>query len=164
MIPFRTGFGYDVHKLVEGRKMIIGGIEIPFEKGPLAHSDGDVLLHAICDALLGAAALGDIGTHFPDTDPKYKDMDSKNFLSEISKMISSGNYKIANIDSTVVLEKPKLKPFISEIKEMIAELLNIDKDSISIKATTSEGMGFVGTGEGIKAYASVLIYDKEIKF
>lgn len=164
MIPFRTGFGYDVHKLVEGRKMIIGGIEIPFEKGPLAHSDGDVLLHAICDALLGAAALGDIGTHFPDTDSKYKDMDSKNFLSRISQMIASRGYKIANVDSTVVLEKPKLKPYISQMKDVIAELLTIDKDFISIKATTSEGMGFAGTGEGIKAYASVLIYSKEIKF
>ncbi|MBZ0178653.1 MAG: 2-C-methyl-D-erythritol 2,4-cyclodiphosphate synthase [Melioribacteraceae bacterium] len=164
MIPFRTGFGYDVHKLVEGRKMIIGGIEIPFEKGPLAHSDGDVLLHAICDALLGAATLGDIGTHFPDTDPKYKDANSKIFLAEISKMISERNYKIANVDSTVVLEKPKLKAYTPKMKTVIAGLLNIDEEAVSIKATTSEAMGFIGTGEGIKAYASVLIYRKEINF
>lgn len=164
MIPFRTGFGYDVHQLIEGRKMIIGGVEIPNDKGPLGHSDADVLLHAISDALLGAISLGDIGTHFPDTNPKYKDSDSKYFLKEIFEMILEKDYLIGNIDSTVVLEKPKLKNYIHEMKKVISEILEIDINDISIKATTSEKMGFVGTGEGIKAYASVLLYKKDINF
>ncbi len=153
----RIGFGYDVHRFAENRKLILGGIEIPYELGLYGHSDADVLLHAVCDAMLGALALGDIGKHFPDTDPKYKNIDSKILLAEVKRLISEKDYKVGNIDATVVAEKPKLLPYINDIRKSIARILNISVDSVSVKATTSEKMGFVGKGEGIKAYAVVLL-------
>jgi 2-C-methyl-D-erythritol 2,4-cyclodiphosphate synthase len=158
---FRTGFGYDVHRFFEGRKLIIGGIEIPFEKGLLGHSDADVLLHAICDAILGALALGDIGKHFPDSDPKYKDAESKKLLNHVFSLMSDFHYEVGNIDCTILLQKPKLAPFISEMRKVIANLLNITVDQISIKATTTEGLGFVGREEGCVAYSTVLLIKKE---
>lgn len=161
MIPFRTGFGYDVHQFAENRKLIIGGVEIPFHKGLLGHSDADVLLHAITDAMLGALALGDLGKHFPDTDNQFKNADSKIFLSETYKMIIERGYKIGNIDATVVIEKPKLVPHISQIRNVIAGLLTCSEEQISIKATTSEKMGFVGHEDGVKAYANVLLIKSE---
>ena len=155
---FRTGFGYDVHAFAFNRKLFLGGVEIPFEKGLKGHSDADVLLHAICDALLGALALGDIGKHFPDTDPNYKDIDSKILLSKVNELVSEQDYEISNIDSTVVMERPKLKNYILSIRESIAGILNLNVDQVSVKATTSEQMGFVGTEEGVKAFATVLIF------
>ncbi|MBL1215115.1 MAG: 2-C-methyl-D-erythritol 2,4-cyclodiphosphate synthase [Ignavibacteriae bacterium] len=157
---FRIGFGYDVHAFAENRKLILGGIEIPYEKGLLGHSDADVLLHAICDALLGAFALGDIGKHFPDTDPKYKGADSTVLLKEVYAMITDQGYELANCDSTLVLEKPKLLDHIDSIREKIAELLDCSIDQISVKATTSEKMGFAGRGEGVAAYSTVLVQRK----
>jgi len=162
LIPFRTGFGYDVHQFAENRKLIIGGVEIPFHKGLLGHSDADVLLHAITDAMLGALALGDLGKHFPDTDNRYKNADSKIFLSETYKMIVEQGYKIGNIDATVVLEKPKLAPHIAKMRNVIAGLLTCSEEQISVKATTSEKMGFVGNEEGVKAYANILLMKSEI--
>lgn len=156
-IPFRTGFGYDVHILSEDRKLIIGGIEIPYEKGLLGHSDADVLIHAICDALLGALALGDIGMHFPDTDAKYKNADSKILLEEVYKLVESQGYKLGNLDATIVIERPKMAPHIKKMREIISKLLKSQFHQISIKATTSEKMGFVGKEQGAKAYATVLI-------
>lgn len=153
----RIGSGIDVHRLVEGRKLILGGVEIPFEKGLLGHSDADVLTHAIMDALLGALAEGDIGKHFPDTDEKYKDADSIKLLSEVAKMVEDKLYVIENIDATVMAEKPKLLPHIPKMVERIAKTLGMEKDQVNIKATTSEGMGFVGRGEGMKAQAVVLL-------
>ena len=157
MSDFKIGFGYDVHKFAENRKLILGGVEIPFDKGLEGHSDADALLHAICDALLGALALGDIGKHFPDTDIRYKNAESAIFLRESYKLVKEKGYKLGNIDSTVILEKPKLMPHIDKMRERIANVLNVSVDLVSIKATTSEKMGFVGSGEGIKAVASVLI-------
>jgi 2-C-methyl-D-erythritol 2,4-cyclodiphosphate synthase len=157
MIPFRIGFGIDFHQLQEGRPFMLGGLQIPHHKGAAGHSDADVLLHAICDALLGAAALGDIGTHFPDTDPAYKDIDSKILLEKVNAFIQEKGYSIGNIDCTVCLEKPKLKPHIPQMREMIAGCLHLPVGDISIKATTAEQMGFVGREEGIVAYATVLI-------
>jgi len=162
LIPFRTGFGYDVHQFAENRKLIIGGVEILFHKGLLGHSDADVLLHAITDAMLGALALGDLGKHFPDTDNRYKNADSKIFLSETYKMIVEQGYKIGNIDATVVLEKPKLAPHIAKMRNVIAGLLTCSEEQISVKATTSEKMGFVGNEEGVKAYANILLMKFEI--
>lgn len=158
---FRIGFGYDVHSFEEGRKLILGGIEIPYTKGLSGHSDADVLIHAICDAMLGALALGDIGKHFPDTDPKWKNAASKIFLKEINILLSEHGYAIGNIDTTLVVEKPKIFPNIVSIKDNLAAILNIDVDQISVKATTSEKMGFVGREEGIAAFANVLIILKE---
>jgi len=158
---FRIGFGYDVHRLVENRKLIIGGIEIPFEKGSLGHSDADVLLHAICDAMLGALALGDIGKHFPDTDPNYKDADSKELLRRVNRLVLANNYVVNNIDSTVILEKPKLMNYVPQMRKTIAEILEIGLEQVSIKATTNEEMGFVGKGEGCAANAVVLLIKKE---
>jgi 2-C-methyl-D-erythritol 2,4-cyclodiphosphate synthase len=158
---FRIGFGYDIHRLVENRKLIIGGIEIPFEKGLLGHSDADVLLHAICDAMLGALALGDIGKHFPDTDPNYKDADSKELLQRVNRLVLANNYIVNNIDSTVILEKPKLMNYVPQMRKTIAEILEIGLEQVSIKATTNEGMGFVGNGEGCAANAVVLLIKKE---
>ena len=149
----RVGMGYDVHRLVEGRKLILGGVEIPFEKGLLGHSDGDVLLHAICDALLGAAGKGDIGQHFPDTNPEYKDISSLVLLEKVKGLIKE--YRINNIDSIIVAQDPKLAPYLSKMKENIAGVLKIDKDKINIKATTTEKLGSIGRGEGIAAYAMV---------
>ncbi len=158
---FRIGFGYDVHQFVDDRKLFLGGIEIPHDKGLKGHSDADALLHAIIDALLGALALGDIGTHFPDTDPKYKDIDSKKLLAESHELIKKKGYEVGNIDSTVVLEMPKLKPHIPDMQMSIAKILEIELDQVSVKATTSEKMGFVGEKKGIKVYASVLIQKVE---
>ena len=155
----RTGFGYDVHAFAYNRKLVLGGIEVPFEKGLLGHSDADVLLHAICDALLGALALGDIGHHFPDNAPKYKNIDSKILLFKVNELVRSKEFIISNIDSTVVLERPKLKDFIPQIRNSISDILKISVDQVSVKATTSEKMGFVGTEEGVKAYATVLLME-----
>lgn len=149
----RVGFGFDVHKLIEGRKLILGGVEIPSEKGLLGHSDADVLLHAICDALLGAAALGDIGQHFPDTDPKYKGISSLELLKHVGQLIKENGYSITNIDSTLVLERPKIAPYSDTMRKNIAVALGIGENAVSIKATTNEGMGFIGVGEGAVAYA-----------
>jgi len=153
----RIGFGYDVHQLKEGLPFTIGGIVIPHSKGPLGHSDADVLIHAICDALLGAANLGDIGTHFPDNDPKYKGIDSKRLLKEVVDLLHARGYEIGNIDSTVNLERPKLKPHIPEMQKAIASAASISSDLLSIKATTNEKMGFVGSEDGVAAYAVALI-------
>lgn len=158
--PFRTGFGLDFHQLEAGRRFFIGGIEIPFEKGAKGHSDADVLLHAICDALLGAAALGDIGIHFPDTDAAFKDIDSKILLRQSVELIDHAGFLVGNIDATVCLEAPKLKSYNEAMKEVIAGICRVDAGAVSIKATTSEKMGFVGRGEGVAAYATAMIYKK----
>lgn len=153
----RIGIGYDVHKLVEERKLIIGGIEIPYERGLLGHSDADVLIHAIMDAILGALALRDIGYHFPDNDNKYKDIDSKVLLSKVYEIMKSKNYKIGNIDSVVACQAPKLASHIDDMRNTIAHILKTDIDNVSIKATTTERLGFVGRGEGISSEAVVLL-------
>lgn len=157
MNPFRIGFGYDAHQLVAGRKLIVGGVSIPHTKGALGHSDADVLLHAIADALLGAAALGDIGTHFPDTDPRFKNIDSKIIVKQVIALLKENNYSVGNIDTTVVLQQPKISTYIPEIRKQIAAVLEIDESDISVKATTTEHMGFVGREEGIAAYAVVMV-------
>jgi 2-C-methyl-D-erythritol 2,4-cyclodiphosphate synthase len=158
MLPgFRIGFGYDVHQLTIGRKLVLGGITVPSEKGPLAHSDGDVLIHAICDALLGAACLGDIGLHFPDTFPDYKDIDSRILLKRVIQLLKDKGYSVINIDSTVSLQHPKIGIYISEMQKALASAMQIDAEAISIKATTTEKLGFVGRGEGISAHAVALI-------
>lgn len=156
-LPFRIGFGIDFHQLVEQRELWIGGVRVEHTKGSLGHSDADVLLHAICDAMLGAACLGDIGLHFPDTDAAYKNIDSKILLKKTNELIQKSGYGIGNIDSTVCLEYPKIKPYVNDIQNVIAAILEIDTNLVSIKATTSEKMGFVGRGEGISAYATVLL-------
>ena len=156
----RIGNGYDVHKMVEGRKLILGGVEIPYEKGLLGHSDADVLIHAIMDAMLGALALGDIGKHFPDTDEKYKGISSIKLLEHVYKLISEKNYEIVNIDSIVVMQTPKIKNYIPEMQKNIAEILNTNIENISVKATTEEKLGFTGNGEGVKSYAVVLMKKK----
>jgi len=155
---FKIGIGYDVHQLREGIPLKLGGIEIKHTKGCIAHSDGDVLIHAICDALLGALALGDIGLHFPDTDNKYKNIDSKILLQKVYNLLKSNGYKIGNIDSTVCLQNPKIKTYIDKMQTVLAEILEIDKTQISVKATTTEKLGFEGREEGISAQAVVLIY------
>ena len=154
---FRIGFGYDVHQLKAGIPFWLGGIEIPHDKGSMGHSDADVLLHAICDAMLGAAALGDIGDHFPDTDPAYKGIASIVLLQRTLQLVRSRGYKINNIDSTICLQSPKVKPFIPEMRKQIASCLNVDVDLISVKATTEEKLGFTGREEGVSAHAVVLI-------
>ena len=154
---FRTGFGFDVHQLVEGRDFWLGGIKIPYHKGGLGHSDADVLIHVICDALLGAANLGDIGKHFPDTSTDFKDIDSKILLQNTMILIRDRGYEIGNIDTTVCLQNPKLSKYINEMKTVLSKCMDIDIDSISIKATTTEKLGYVGREEGISAYANVLI-------
>ena len=156
-VPFRIGFGIDFHQLVTGREFWIGGIQLPHAKGAMGHSDADVLLHAICDALLGAANLGDIGLHFPDTADEFKNIDSKILLQKTYRLITEAGYKIGNIDSTVCLEEPKIKSYIPQMQKVIAEILTVDENVVSIKATTSEKMGFVGRGEGIAAYATALL-------
>ncbi|MBQ9977968.1 MAG: 2-C-methyl-D-erythritol 2,4-cyclodiphosphate synthase [Clostridia bacterium] len=153
----RIGHGYDVHRLVVDRKLIIGGVEIPFELGLLGHSDADVLLHAICDALLGAAALGDIGKHFPDNDNAYKGIDSKILLEKTVELISQKGYKISNIDSTIIAQKPKLAEYIPQMREIIAKLCDIDVTCVNVKATTEEKLGFTGALEGISAHAVCII-------
>ena len=154
---YRTGIGYDIHAFSENRKLIIGGIEIPFNKGLIGHSDADVLLHAITDALLGAVALGDIGKHFPDSDEKYKDADSKLFLKKSYQLVKKHKFELGNLDAVVVLEKPKLSPFIQNIRESIATILESKIDQVSVKATTSEKLGYIGREEGIAAFATVLV-------
>jgi len=154
---YRTGIGFDVHALAEDRLLIIGGVYIPHQKGLLGHSDADVLLHAICDAILGAAGLRDIGFHFPNTSDEFKDADSRNLLSDVMTLISEKGYQVGNIDATLVSEVPKISPYISQIKASIASLCNLEDDEVGVKATTSETVGFVGRKEGIEAYAVVLL-------
>jgi 2-C-methyl-D-erythritol 2,4-cyclodiphosphate synthase len=156
-MSFRIGSGVDFHQLAEGRALWIGGVYIPHPKGAVGHSDADVLLHAICDALLGALALGDIGIHFPNTDPTYKDIDSKVLLGNCYSLITQRGYKVVNVDSTLCLEAPKIKPYVSTMCEVIAGLLQISKEDVSVKATTTEKMGFAGREEGLMAYATVLL-------
>lgn len=153
----RIGMGYDVHKLVEGRKLILGGVDIPYEKGLLGHSDADVLLHAVMDSLLGAAALGDIGKHFPDSDDKYKGISSIKLLKEVLALINNNNYCIINLDATIIAQKPKMRPYIDQMRCNIAEALEIDINTVNVKATTEEGLGFTGKEEGIAANCVCLI-------
>lgn len=156
-MAFRIGFGVDFHQLVAGRELWLGGVLIPHSKGALGHSDADVLLHAICDALLGAACLGDIGVHFPDTDARYKNIDSKILLQESIALIHKEGYKLVNIDSTLCLQEPKIKPYIGQMQKAIAGIAGVTEKEVSIKATTTEQMGFVGRKEGLVAYATVLL-------
>lgn len=157
----RVGMGYDVHRLVPERDLIIGGVKIPYEKGLLGHSDADVLLHAIMDALLGAAALGDIGKHFPDNDPAYKGADSLMLLGRVGEILSEEGYVIENIDSTIIAQKPKMAPHIEQMRKNIADTLGLDISRVNVKATTEEGLGFTGTGEGISAQAVALLMSVE---
>ena len=153
----RVGYGYDVHRLVEERKLILGGVEIPFEKGMLGHSDADVLLHAVTDAMFGAAAMGDIGSHFPDTDSKYKGADSLLLLKECGKLLKQAGWQVENIDSTIVAQRPKLLPYVPQMRENIARVLDLTIDQVSIKGKTEEGLGFTGNGEGMAVHAVCLI-------
>jgi 2-C-methyl-D-erythritol 2,4-cyclodiphosphate synthase len=156
-LKFRIGYGFDVHALQEGRPFILGGIEIPSTFGPLGHSDADVLIHAICDALLGSAALGDIGLHFPDNSSEFKNIDSKILLQRVVNLLKEKNYSIGNIDATVILEKPKIAPHISAMREALSKVMEIPVEDISIKATTNEKMGFIGRQEGVSAHAVAMI-------
>ncbi|MBQ2508402.1 MAG: 2-C-methyl-D-erythritol 2,4-cyclodiphosphate synthase [Bacteroidales bacterium] len=160
-MKFRTGIGFDVHQLKEGLPFWLGGIRIEHTHGLLGHSDADVLIHAICDALLGAAALGDIGQHFPDTDPAYKGIDSKKLLANVCQLLSQKGYSIGNVDAIVCAQRPKLMPHIPAMRQTLANVMGIDIDDLSIKATTTEHLGFEGREEGISSYASVLIYKNE---
>ena len=157
----RVGMGYDVHKLTEGRKLILGGVDIPWEKGLLGHSDADVLIHAVMDALLGAAALGDIGKHFPDTDPAYKGISSIKLLVHVAGLLREQGYEIGNIDATVIAQKPKMSPHIPQMRKNMAEALGIPESKINVKATTEEGLGFTGSGEGISSQAICLLTEKQ---
>ena len=156
-MSFRIGIGYDVHRLEKGRDFVLGGVSIPYDKGPAGHSDGDVLIHAICDALLGALALGDIGRHFPDSDEEFRDIDSKILLEKTINMIRFYGYEISNIDSTVCLQKPKISEYVPKMVKTLSDVLHIDGHQVSIKATTTEKMGFVGEEQGISAYAVALL-------
>ena len=156
-LPIRIGHGFDVHRLVEGRRCIIGGVDIPFERGLLGHSDADVLLHAICDALLGAAALGDIGRHFPDTDARYKGIDSRALLKHVAALLLERGYRIENIDATIIAEAPKMSPHTAQMVRNIADDLGLACEQVNVKATTTEQLGFTGRGEGIAAEAVCLI-------
>jgi 2-C-methyl-D-erythritol 2,4-cyclodiphosphate synthase len=156
-MKIRVGFGFDVHQLQQGRPCILGGVEIPHEKGPLGHSDADVLIHAICDALLGAANLRDIGFHFPDTSADYKSIDSRLLLEKVVLLLKEKGFEIGNIDTTLVLEAPKINPHIEKMCEVLSSVMQIDMDAVSIKATTNEKMGFIGRGEGVTAYAIAVI-------
>ena len=156
----RIGQGYDVHKLVEGRKLILGGVEIPYEKGLLGHSDADVLVHAVMDALLGAAALGDIGQHFPDTDPAYEGISSEKLLEHVASLLEKKGYGVGNIDAVIIAQKPKMAPHIPQMKENIAKALHMEPDCLNIKATTEEKLGFTGREEGIASQAVCLLYKK----
>jgi 2-C-methyl-D-erythritol 2,4-cyclodiphosphate synthase len=158
-MDIRVGHGYDVHKLTQGRKLILGGVDIPYEKGLLGHSDADVLTHAVMDALLGALALGDIGKHFPDNDEKYKGANSLKLLLLVKNIIEEKGYSISNIDSTIIAQKPKLSPYIYNMRENISKTLGIDIDRVSVKATTEEGLGFTGSGDGLSAHAVVLLFE-----
>lgn len=153
----RIGIGYDVHRLAAGRRLVLGGVEIPFEFGLLGHSDADVLIHAICDALLGAAALGDIGLHFPDTAQEYEGIDSRLLLAQVGRLLRDGDWTIVNLDCTVIAQQPKLAPYVGQIRTGLSEILGARLDQISVKATTTEGLGFEGRGEGIAAQAVVLL-------
>lgn len=155
---FRVGFGFDVHQLMEGKDFWLGGIHIPHQKGAIGHSDADVLIHAICDALLGAAGLRDIGFYFPNTDAKYKGIDSKKLLAEVVSKLEASDFKVGNVDCTVCAEQPKINPHIDSMKETLSAILKIEKTDLSIKATTNETMGFIGREEGLTAYAVALIY------
>ncbi|GAA0117121.1 2-C-methyl-D-erythritol 2,4-cyclodiphosphate synthase [Clostridium senegalense] len=155
----RIGLGYDVHRLTDNRKLILGGVTIPYEKGLLGHSDADVLIHAIMDSLLGAAALGDIGKHFPDTDEKYKGISSMELLKHVGDLLKKHNYTIGNIDATIIAQKPKMAPYIATMVSNISDSLNIDCNKINVKATTEEGLGFTGTGEGISSQSICLLID-----
>ena len=159
-MKIRTGFGYDVHKLEEEVDFWLGGIKIPHSKGAVGHSDADVLIHVLCDALLGAANMRDIGYHFSDTDPQYKGIDSKVLLKKVMELLRNKGYEIGNIDSTICLQAPKINPFIPEMKKKLIEVMQIDEDDLSIKATTTEKLGFVGTEQGVVAFATVLIHKK----
>ena len=152
-MQYKTGIGYDIHRLVAGRPLLLGGVEIPYEKGLLGHSDGDVLIHALCDALLGALALGDIGEHFPDTDPKYKGIASSKLLKVVKELVDSNGYKINNLDAVVIAQAPALTPFKKVIKQKLCTLMNIQEDILNIKAKTNEGLGTVGNNEAIACYA-----------
>lgn len=154
----RVGFGFDVHQLVEGRDLWLGGVKVPHTMGALGHSDADVLLHALCDALLGAAALGDIGQHFPDTDARWKGADSKHLLEAVVLLLRGRGWSVGNVDCTLILERPKIMPHVQAMREVISSLLGVDMDAVSIKATTNERMGFVGRGEGVAAHAVALIH------
>ncbi|MEA2014721.1 MAG: 2-C-methyl-D-erythritol 2,4-cyclodiphosphate synthase [Thermodesulfobacteriota bacterium] len=156
----RVGFGYDSHKLVTGRQLILGGVKIPGEKGLLGHSDADVLLHALCDAILGAIGEGDIGRHFPDSDPAYKDIPGRELLIRVNELATQNGYLVNNVDSTLVLEKPKLKDYINKMVKNIAGFLDIEPDRVNVKASTNEGMGFIGRGEGVAAFAVVTVKGK----
>lgn len=158
--PIRIGIGYDIHRLVEGRKLVLGGVEIPFEKGLLGHSDSDVLTHAICDALLGAAALGDIGAHFPDSDPRWAGASSLEFLGRVVELVTQKGYRIANVDATVMAERPKLMPYVQAMRERLASVLQIDVDQINTKAKTNEGLESVGRGEAMAARAVALLINR----
>lgn len=153
----RIGMGYDVHRLIEDRKLILGGVDIPYEKGLLGHSDADVLVHAVMDALLGASALGDIGKHFPDTDLAYKGISSILLLEHVGKLLVDNGFTIGNIDATIIAQRPKMAPYIMQMRENMARALNIDLNQINVKATTEEGLGFTGTGEGISSQAICLL-------
>lgn len=155
---FRIGHGYDVHALGEGLRLVLGGVEIPHIKGCIAHSDGDVLLHAICDALLGAAALGDIGKHFPDSSAEFKGIDSRKLLAKVVELLAESGYKVGNVDSTIAMQRPKLRPYIDSMREQIAQTIGIATDCVSVKATTTEHLGFEGEEKGVSATAVVLIY------
>jgi 2-C-methyl-D-erythritol 2,4-cyclodiphosphate synthase len=158
----RFGIGYDVHRMVVNRKLVLGGVEIPFVKGLMGHSDADVLCHAIADALLGAAALGDIGKHFPDTDPRFKDISSVVLLKYVGEMISNNKFKIVNVDSTVVLQQPKIGAYVRRMRENIAQSLGVRVDQVSVKATTSEELGFIGMGDGAAVYAIASLDDVQL--
>lgn len=157
MSDVRVGHGYDVHRLVEGRKLILGGVDIPWEKGLLGHSDADVLVHAVMDALLGAAGLGDIGQHFPDTDPAYAGADSLGLLEHVTALLRERGYAVGNVDATILAQRPKLAPHISKMRENLARAMGVDPDRVNVKATTEEGLGFTGSGEGMAAHAVALI-------
>ena len=159
----RFGFGYDIHRLVLNRKLIVGGVEIPYIKGLIGHSDADVLCHAFADALLGAAALGDIGKHFPDNDPRFENISSLVLLKHVADLIRSNDYDIINVDSTVILQQPKISPYIKRMRENISQALSIQLDEVSIKATTNEELGYIGLGEGAAAYAVASIQEKQLR-
>lgn len=159
-MKIRTGIGYDVHRLEEGLPLWLGGIQVPHSKGLVGHSDADVLIHAICDAILGALAMGDIGKHFPDNDPKYKGIDSKVLLAEVCRMVREKGYRVGNVDSILCMQKPKVAGYIMNMRETLARVMQMELDDISVKATTTEHLGFEGREEGISAYANVLLYSE----
>ena len=158
MNEFRTGYGYDVHALGDGLRLVLGGVEIPHSKGCIAHSDGDVLIHALCDALLGAVAAGDIGLHFPDTDERYRGVDSTLLLARVCGIVREKGFEIGNADCTIAMQRPKLRPYIDSMRERLAKVMNIGTDRVSVKATTTEHLGFEGEEKGVSASASVLVY------